>query len=242
MLNKTHGIVIKTTKFSETSLIALIYTKSHGMLSFMVPGVYSRKANIKPSLLQPLLLLDMNFYYKENRNLNKLKEIKAEPVLKDIHFNIQKSSIVLVVSELLFKTIKEEEANEELFDFLVSSIQLLDDTQNRNKIYLIVFMIQLSKYLGFYPTNNYDDHHKYFDLEKGKFISEPENKSTTIEPSDSEFFGSIIDLNIDCIDEFKSYGRIRRNIINKLITYYQIHVSNFGILNSYKVLSQVFNQ
>jgi DNA repair protein RecO (recombination protein O) len=241
MLNKTNGIVIKTTKYSESSLIALIYTKSHGMITFLIQGVYSKRAVIKPSLLQPLQLLEMNFYYKESRNLNKLKDLKAEPILNDLHFNINKSSIALVISELIYKSIKEEETNEELFDFLFNSIILLDKTDDNNKIFLIVFMIQMTKYLGFYPTNNYNSRNKFFNLEIGAFTNLPGTETMTLSPPDSDFFGSIIDLSLDNCDQYNTTIKTRQNIVNKLVNYYKIHVSNFNTLNSYKVLSQVFN-
>jgi len=78
-------------------------------------------------------------------------------------------------------------------------------------------------------------------LEKGAFSNLPGTDEMTIKPPDSDFFGSIIDLSVDCVDKYNTSVEIRQNIVNKLVNYYKIHVSNFKTLNSYNVLSQVYN-
>jgi DNA repair protein RecO (recombination protein O) len=169
MLVKTEGIVIKKVRFSETSVITQIYTSNYGMLGFHIPGVYSKKGQIKPSYFQPLQILELDFYLKGNQNLKKAKEIKPAHIYDSLHTDFQKSSLGLLISELLFKTIKEEEENPELYNFLKTSFLILDKQTNKLGNFIISFLVNFSKYLGFFPNNNFDDSHPYFHLMEGRF-------------------------------------------------------------------------
>ena len=67
MDHKTRGIILHTIKYSESSVIAKIYTEKFGLLSFLVKGVRASKSKNKASMMQPLTLLDMVISYRETR-------------------------------------------------------------------------------------------------------------------------------------------------------------------------------
>src|SRR6266576_2549086 len=52
MIYRTHGIVFRTIKFSETSVVSKIYTEKFGMQSYIVNGVRSEKSKTKAAHLQ----------------------------------------------------------------------------------------------------------------------------------------------------------------------------------------------
>src|SRR5664279_515698 len=126
MLEKTKGIVLHTIKYSENSLILIVYTEEYGRQSYMLTGVHSKKSGGQKKLIQPLSLLSIDVYYKSSRELQKIKEYKSLNPLSGIHSSIVKTTIGLFMAEILYRTIKEEEKNTNLFDFLVNSIQYLD--------------------------------------------------------------------------------------------------------------------
>ena len=108
MLHKTRGIVIKFIKYRESSIIATVLTEKLGVQSYLVNSVRTKKPIYSISFFQPLTLLDMVVYHKENANLNRVSEIRCENQFGSIPFNHNKSAIALFLSEVMYKVIKEQ--------------------------------------------------------------------------------------------------------------------------------------
>jgi DNA repair protein RecO (recombination protein O) len=155
MLHKTRGIVFHVTEYSESSVVAKIYTELFGLQSYLINSARKKSPKIKPASLQPLSLIDLMVYHKERSGLQRLAEARTQPALKSIPFDIRKSSIVLFINEVLLKSVKEEESNRALFDFIFSSVELLDLQDEVQSDFHLVFLLQLTKYLGFYPQDNF---------------------------------------------------------------------------------------
>jgi DNA repair protein RecO (recombination protein O) len=153
MLLKTKGIVLNQIKYRETSIITKIYTEDFGLKSYIVNGVRTKSSKTKIGLFQPLTLLDLVVYYKEKTTLHRISEIKCYSPYKSIPFEIKKSSIVLFLSEILNKTLKEEISNKELFDFLSTSLIYFDEVKEDYHNFHLQFLFQLSAFLGFFPSN-----------------------------------------------------------------------------------------
>ena len=242
MLVKTSGIVIKSTRYSESSSITKIYTRTHGMLSFIIQGVFSKSSRIKPSLLQPLQLLELDFYYKENQNLMRIKEARSLHRLNQMHFDPKRSTIVIVCAELIYKSIREEEKNEEMYDFLVQSIVTLDETDKNLVNFLLFFLLHFSKFLGFFPTNTYSAETPVFSLYDGIFRPHAPLHISMIEPPDSELLGRLIECEADQFDSLQIPRQNRHRLIDNMIDYYKIHVAGFEKLNSYEVLKSMYEK
>ena len=174
MEEKTRGIVLQQIKYSDSQVIAQIYTEHFGRQSFIFRKTKSKKSGISLNILQPLFLLDINARFKESRQIQRANEINNNPHFKDIPFNVVKSSIAIFLSEVLSKVLIEEEANLPLFEFLHHSILLLDEIEDGLANFHILFLFELSKYLGFYPDMNSPTNEKYFNIAEGSYkLSKP---------------------------------------------------------------------
>ncbi|MCB0509961.1 MAG: DNA repair protein RecO, partial [Bacteroidetes bacterium] len=131
MLVNCQGIVFKSYKFQDTSLIVKIFTSSHGVQTFMVKGIRSVKANGKASLFQPGVLLDMIMYYQENKNFKGLREYRASHLYSSSLFDIRKSSVLIFLMEIIELCIHGEESNDAMFDFVYSALVRLDKEEFR---------------------------------------------------------------------------------------------------------------
>jgi DNA repair protein RecO (recombination protein O) len=242
MLFHTQGIVIKYSKFSETSVIARIFTRHHGMVSFMVNGVRTKKPSIKASLLQPLTLLDMVVYHKQNANFQRIKELKPIQVFSSIPFDLKKSAVALFTAEVLYRTIKEEEANDHLFSFLQQSVLTLENTTNSVANFPLFFLVQLSACLGFFPQDNYSAGTPYFNLREGVFEAAAKAGHENMEIPESELLSHICKVTLEDFHTMQISIKHRRKIVEKILQYYRLHVENFNLLNSYIVLTELFRQ
>ncbi len=241
MLSKTKGIVLHHINYSESSVIATIYTQDYGRRSFMINRVRGRGTTEKVNILQPLFILDMDIYYQPNRDIQRVKEMKNLIAFNTIPYQVIKSTLALFMAEVLYKSIREEESNKELFDFLFHTIQLLDITETGISNFHIMFLLQLTKYLGFYPEISYSKEKPIFDLRNGTFISAVPFHPDYMRPEVSIDLSNALKLNSNNLSKWKISSEKRYQLLEKIIEYYQIHVTGFGKVNSLQILKEVFH-
>lgn len=235
MLLKTTGIVLRTIKYSETSIITNIYTRSHGLLSFIVNGVRSSRSKQKASAFQPMMILELEIYYREQRNLLRIKEFRHHYLYRTIPFDVMKSAIALFCIDVLNRVIKEHEPSEALYEFIENSLVRLDEQRASFTLYPLRFLLELSRHLGFYPGGTYSPVHKYFDMMEGQFSAVPTRPEYSIAPPLSEKLSLLIQQQ----DVEMTYEE-RKELLHQLLNYYTLHNANLRQLKSLNVLEEVF--
>lgn len=237
MLVKTKAIVISTIKYQEKSLIVKCFTESEGLKSYFVQNAFSnRKSSQKIAYFQPLTILEIEANHKNKGTLEHFNEIKLATAFQTINTTIYKSTIVLFLSEIILHAIHEEEKNQDLFTFLETALLWLDHHDEISNFHLIL-MLDMTKYLGFYPDIsqlNYD----FFDLTEGIFsIFQSTN---CISQHQTSLFKKLIDLKFDSTS--KTFSLTERQIVLKiLLDYYSIHLDGFKMPKSLSVLKEVFS-
>lgn len=239
MLHKTRGIVLKTTKYSETSLIAHIYTEKFGMQSYLLNGVRKNKSKIRPSMLQALHLLDMVVYYKNTGGLQRVSDLKNDPAYQHIPFDIIKSSLALFVCDVVYHALREHEGDEQLFDFLSSSFQWLDESAHATANFHLLFMIRLSKFLGFNPSGPQEEDALYFDLRDGIFSSDIPAHPSYTSPEITAHWKALLKLNYENMGDLKLNAATRNKVLNSILSYFEYHLEHFRGVKSHHVLEEV---
>lgn len=234
MLFKTRGIVLNFIKYRETSIIVKIFTEKFGLQTYIVNSVRTKKSKSGIALYQPLTLLDLVVYHKNKNNINRISEIKCNNPFRSIPYDIIKTSIALFITEILNKTIKIESPHKQKFDFLHSSIIILDELETNFENFHIIFLIQLSKHLGFAPQSAHEIIKQIRSLDK-------QNTGNNIPVRNDSDLIKIINnyLSSGYQDEIKSNHLVRRNILNLLLKFYSIHIENIGEIKSLHVLREV---
>ena len=241
MLHKTRGIVLQTTEFGETSVVAKIYTELFGLQGFLVNSVRKKNAKVKQNVLHPLSLVDLVVYHKERKGLHRIAEVRSNPILQNIPFHIVKNSMTLFLDEVLCKSIKEEEPNQPLFDFLFHAIQLLDIQSPVNNDFHLCFLVQLTRYLGFYPAENFSGEVKIFNLREGIFQEEIPGHMNYMDAVLSETFASLLQTSVNFSAQLAVPLPKKRMLIEKILEYYRLHLSAFGEIKSLRVLEEVWS-
>ncbi len=241
MLIPTRGIVINTVKYGDTSLIARIYTEKLGMQSYIINGVRKGKARTQAAMLQPLSLLEMVVYHRNQKNIQRTKEIKFAYTFQSIPFKITKSTVALFMTEVLHKTIKEEEANVPLFEFLFHNIQWLDQESTKVRNFPLSFLLQLSQWLGFRPQANFHQRkNTYFDMREGCFCRERPPHSFFVDMPLSRKLALLIEADVVSSQEVATSRLEREELLQVLLNYYRLHSENFKEIKSIAILKEVF--
>jgi len=239
MLEKTRGIVLNHVKFGEKSLVTSIYTELLGRKSFLIQRIYTKKSMVHPTFFQPLTLLDIQVDLKPNRDLQRIREIVLIQPFLTIPFDVSKRAITLFLAEILTKTIKEEEANPGLFQYLFTSIQLLDVTDTSIANFHLVFLMNFARYLGCYPTDNYSSANCLFDIMNGNFQSQPK-KQAPISKDISYLLHKLLTLTYNDMDALLLDHQKRTILLEVIIAYYNLHMGGIGEIKSLPVLQHIF--
>lgn len=240
MLIKTKGIVLRTVKYSETSLICDVYTEKLGLQTYIISGVRKKNAKIGASLLQVMSLLDIVAYHRENKEMHRTKEIKPAFVYSEIPFQLQKSAVGVFIAELLQKTVKEAPPNSALFEFIWNTYMYLDLTKDSVANLHLIFMVQLAEYLGFMPGGTYEKEKSYFDLKEGIFTVEEPLHTYSLSHHQSDLLQKLSDLPITESHNIQLTRYNRQKLLNRLIEFYQYHIDDFQTLNSHEIFKEVF--
>jgi len=238
MIETTKAIVINTIKYGDTSLIATCYTEKSGLKTYMLKGILkAKKAKVKVAYFQPLMQLNITANHNTKGTLNSIREIEVINFYNSIYSDIKKQSIILFLAETLYYSIKEEEQNASLFKYLETSLLWLDTHETVSNFHLL-FLLNLSKYLGFYPeTKNID--FPYFNLLEGKFTNT--YKLNTISREKITQFKKLLGINFDIIEQVNFSASNRQDILAILIQYFEFHIEGFKKPKSLNVLKSVFS-
>lgn len=239
----TRGIVFHQVKYSDSSLVVKILTEEAGLGSFIIKGARGPKAKIKSSLFQPLTLLDLVVDKKEKSDLNHLREARVAYFYKNIPDDIRKSSILLFLNELLYKTIQEETANPELFHFIYDNLVLLDETPDNPANFHFLFALHLTRYLGIFPHGEYRNEQTVFDLEEGSFSqAEPLPAENFITGNACYWFSRLLTIPVDHFHSVSVPAPMRHELLEKTLAYYHIHLPLAGAFKSHLILHDVLQK
>lgn len=241
MLYKTRGIVFKSTKYSETSVISQIYTENFGWQSYIFNGVRSSKPKTTAGLLQPLSLLDLVVYHRENKNIQRVSQIRYAHIYHSLPFDIFKSSIGLFLIEILYKSIRQEQTNADLFEYIFNALQLLDEKEGTVANFHLFFMLHLAKYIGFFPHGKYKAPLTIFDLQEGVFTANKPIHEYFIEYPLSKHLSDLLEISFEDMEQLKLNREIRKLLLEKLLLYYKLHIENLKDMKSPQILEKVMN-
>ena len=240
MLNKTAGIVLNHIKYTDSSIIVTIYTKNFGKQSYIIKNIHGKKSKIKFNLFRPLSILELEIIYREKRELQTLSEARIAHPYGSLHNDILKSSLALFISEILFRSLREETSNIELYNFLELYLLKLDAEIVSIENFHIFFLMQLTRLLGFFPTNNYSESSNYFDLMEGNFTSAMPPHPYIIDKELCSYFSLLINMNYEASVTNKIPKKTRDELLIKLIEYYQVQLISFPEIKSLKILKEIF--
>jgi len=238
MIIKTRGIVLKTTKYSETSLICKILTEERGLKSYIISGVRKKKGKTSAGLLQVMSILDLVVYDNPKSNLHRIKELSNHYIYHATPYDIVKGSIGLFIIEIVQKTMKGEEEHQALFRYLFETLQFLDQTKESPANIHLHFLLEYASYLGFGPSGVQEDSQLYFHLWDGRFMPIKEDKYALSEEL-SSLISQLLHMNIKEVHTIELARETRHQLLRQLLNFYKLHVDNFQEINAHLILKEV---
>ena len=240
MITKTRGIVLRSVRFGESSLIVDVLTKSSGRVSFMVHIPKTSKGKIKKQYFQPMTLLDFEYDFRQRSNLQRIKDVRVSLPYSSIPIDPAKSCISLFLSEFIYYATRNEQENPTLFTYISTSLEWLDNAYEDFANFHLVFMMRLGKFLGFHPFLEDFSPGCFFDLRNGCFTLSMPLHADFLNAADAGHLYNLMRMNFETMKLFKLSHDDRNRITEIVLRYYKLHLPNMPELQSFDILREVF--
>ena len=245
MTHKTKGIVLRTVKYGETSIITTVYTELFGIQSYIVKGVRqsTKKSSAKAIYFQSAAILDMIVYHNEFKNLNFIKEYQWSYLYQNILSDVVKNTVALYFVEMLQHSLKQPEANPELFYIVEDTLKQLDNGSAVLTANLpLYFCLHLAGELGFRIQGNYNSLTPVLDLQEGQFVKEKPAHPYFVDKALAEATSKLLSVNFyNDLENIHFSRHTRQDLILAYQNYIALHVNDFGEIKSLPVLQSIFS-
>jgi DNA repair protein RecO (recombination protein O) len=244
-LHNTKGIVLRTVKYGETSVIVTIFTELFGVQSYLVNGVRTstKKGTGKAMLFQPSAMLDLIVYHSELKQLQRIKEFRWGHLYQHILSDVKKNAVALFMVELLTKCLKQPEGHPDLFNFVEDAFLHLDESsESVTANFPLYFALHLPVFFGFRINDNYSAQNNFLDLLEGSFASQHSSHPHCLEDMQAEITSQLLKTQRpEELEQIKLNHDFRRNLLHAYETYYALHIQDFGTLRTLPVLREILS-
>jgi len=246
MLHHTKGIVLRTVKYGETSVIVSIYTELFGIQSYLVNGVRksSKKSSGSSASFQPAALLDLVVYHNDLKQLHRIREFKWDHLYEHIFFDVRKNAVSMYMVELLQKIFKQPEENEALFQFIEDAFLRLDKADDAVVAnYALYFALHLPLFFGFRIEDNFQTNgNSILDLQEGLFVSSTPAHPYFIDGPLAEVTSQLLKvMQPEELKQIRLNQVLRRQLFHAYGDYYALHLPDFGKMRTLAVLQELLS-
>ena len=233
------GLVLQSIRYGDTSLIVKIYTLNNGLQTYMVKGVRGKASHNRAAFFQPMTFLKFVQSGKPRTNgIAFLKDTELMYAYQTVPFVMNKSAILMYLSELLSHTLTQQERNDNLFQFIYQSVVWLDLVESGYANFPLYFTLELSRFLGFYPQANYREH-AFFDMMEGQFVMAQPVHPYYFEQEESAMMSCLLNRGIDDLSSLVMTGLQRNNLLDGILTFMRLHAPVLKDLQSHEILREV---
>ncbi|PID59285.1 MAG: DNA repair protein RecO [Ignavibacteriae bacterium] len=145
---KNEAVVLKKTKFSDSSLIVQFYTRENGKISAIIKGARSSKSKIG-SKIDTLNQVEIVFYKKEGKDLQLVTQVNLIEHFPKLKEDLDKIKYASSIAELLLQLLPEQEVNDKLFRGTVKLFSLLNASEKNPLLLFTQYLIFFTKEIGY---------------------------------------------------------------------------------------------
>lgn len=240
MLVKTKAIILHAFRYGESQMIVDLLSETEGRLSVITHVSSSPRARIRKQFFQPLTVVEVVIDKRRNSSLHRLKEVRIAIPFASIPISPFKLSISLFIAEFLCNAIREEFPDAGLYKYVENSILWLDGVERDFSNFHLVFMLRLSRFVGFFPNLDGFAPDSFFDLRNGCFTISAPLHSNFLQPADASRIITMMRMNYDTMHLFTMSHHDRNRCVDTILDYYRLHVPGFKEMKSLPVLKEIF--
>ena len=143
-------IVLRYTKIKDTALVIHAISRDRGRRSYIV----HLGKGTSLAMFQPLSVIEADIIDNPKSELSRARNFTQLLPLISIREDPYKNSMVLFMSEVLYRSIKEGAREDGLFEWCARSIATLEELKAGYSNYHLIFLLELAGALGFAPSSD----------------------------------------------------------------------------------------
>ncbi|HRO41184.1 MAG TPA: DNA repair protein RecO [Flavipsychrobacter sp.] len=244
MHQATNGIVLRSIKYGETSLISTIFTQEWGIQAYLIKGIRTTKTkHNRAALLQPATLLQLVPYHNPKKNLQFLREFHHAHIYQSIQQEVVKNTIALFSVELLLRLLPEHAPLPPLFHFAYHYFIALDQLPPAHTAnFPLWFIIQCSHHLGYQLHGHYTPQTPHLNLPEGGFSPTASQLHPHLTEQDAQALSAIIAINnIQELKHITITPATRYRLIEWYIQFLHRHTDHLAPIKSLTILHTIMH-
>ncbi|MBD5372048.1 MAG: hypothetical protein HDR75_01700 [Bacteroides sp.] len=233
-------IPLKLIPHSDRTAILAAYSRELGRVSFAVNSGAGAAAARRRALLMPLNPLEVVSSARPGRDLLTMREPRALMPLHQIISSPERSAVALFIAEVLERVLRQSEPEPLLFDFIIDAISRLNSPLTPPANFHLCFMIRLAEMLGIAPDPFDFRPGMVFDMADGIFRLSAPLHGRNLSAADSAIAASILRMTWQNQAAFRLDRNARNQILEKILDYYSLHLTDLSTLRSPSILHSLF--
>jgi len=246
MITKTEAIVLKTVDYSESSIIATLFTRKHGTIAVIAKGARKPKNKFSAYLVVGQVL-EVVYYMKATRGVQTLSDASYHIKLGSLRIDIEKMALTMSTMEFIRQVVHDNEVNNELFNFLLKMLKWLNDQESVSKIIFPYIQLRVLEYVGIGLQPDETVLQKtsrigYINIETGS-LSEVSEGSQSIKLSENQtfFLKTGLTSKSSTLFEIKMADNELKDLIEYLDRYIRYHIEGVKTRRSDVIFDQLLN-
>ncbi len=150
MLVESSGIVLRTQRFGDTSLVATVYTQQFGICTVLAKGARAT-GSARGNVLEVPNHIRLAFYRSPRRQLFLLRAAELLERFPRLRDSLEHTVVTFVVAESLLLTQQPDEPNAALYGLLLQALRSIEQAEKAPFGVAIAFLLRLARIAGFAP-------------------------------------------------------------------------------------------
>jgi DNA repair protein RecO (recombination protein O) len=226
MLQRTEGIVLRTTPFGEADLIVTHITKDCGIVKTFAKSPRKIKSNFGSSL-EPLTYSKISFWGKEESSLPRLVQSDIIYPFQSLRSSLNSFLKVSEIFELTLNFLPERESSDRAYYLLMNTLRAME-AYCQTGLIILFYKLKLLEIVGYLPGLNgcgrCGQKGNVFYLSHGTVLcdrcSKDHKQLRSLSPAVISLCANLIGWNMDKLDRIKA----AENIIQELSALIDEHV------------------
>lgn len=239
---KSRCIVLRTVKYGDNKLIVDLLSREEGRISLVcavaMKGKSSGRGKVHRQLLQPLTILDIDYERTPRQSMGKLLEARIAVVYTTLPFDGVKLSLSFFIAEFLCLATRDLHADALLYDFAEQSLVWMDFSSRGLVNFHLMFIVRLTKFLGFYPDMDSYEPGLLFDLREGTFVRYVPLHRDYLAADDAQRMVQLLRMSPSNLHLFKISRAERNRAVDICLAFYRLHIPGFGEMKTLGVLRE----
>lgn len=241
MLTKSKCIVLRCLKYDDKKIIVDLYTEVYGRITSAIKVSGTPKGRMKKLMFQPLTILNIEIDYRQRTQMQRITDAQIAIPWTTLTTDPVKMTVGMFLSEMLYYVTRQEQQDEPLFSFIITSMQWLDATEGNVANFHIAFLIQLTLFLGFMPVMEDYERGQMFDMRTGEFISLTPLHRDFLQSEDAERMHNLLRISYPTMHLFRMTRDERRRCLDIIIMYYRLHLPSIPEIKSLSIMQEIFS-